>query len=69
MNIDSHRGIERPSDSKQEKALKLPFVIIVIVRERLRFHGVDRGVLQRKGITWSPSGLGTYLSKANPVSR
>lgn len=42
------RGIERPLDSKQERALKSPFVIIIIMTEFLRAHRVDGGVLQRR---------------------
>lgn len=38
VNIDSHRGIERPLDGKEERAWKSPFVIITVITEFLRVH-------------------------------
>lgn len=62
MNVDSHGGFERPLDSKQERALKSPFVIIiVIIMDYLKSYRVDTGALQRKGIMWLHSGLVTCL--------
>lgn len=61
VNIDSHGGMEKPLDSKQERALKSPFVIIIIIiMEWLKSRRVDRGALQRKGM-WLHSGPVTCL--------
>lgn len=38
LNIDSHGGTERPLDSKQERALKSPFIIIIIIMDYLKSH-------------------------------
>lgn len=57
VNMDSHRAMERPPDSKQERALKAPLVIIIIIPEFLRAHGGDGGVLQRRAACDSPVAL------------